>query len=180
MAEAGFPEGFQLTIHVPSDRYPGAVETATAVGQLWSRIGVKTNVEVVPWAVYSSKARSNEYAVSMIGWGNGTAEGSYAMVHILSTVDPEKGLGASNWGHYSSERLDNYLAQASQEFDAEKRAEIISQAAAAVREENGVIPIFHYKNIWAARKGLEVQPWTSDRTVAMMVTKVKDEQEKSE
>lgn len=171
LAEAGYPDGFNLSIHVPTDRYPLAPETVQAVAQFWTRIGVNTKVEVLPWAVYSSNARKNEYAMSVIAWGNGTAEGSYAMVNILATVDPDKGLGASNWGHYSSERLDDYLKQATAEFDDDKREALIREAAQVVSEEVGVIPLFHYKNIWAAKKGLVVKPLSSDRTVPMMVTK---------
>lgn len=171
LAEAGYPEGFTITVHVPTDRYPLAPETIQAVAQFWTRIGVKTNVEVVPWAVYSSGARNNDYAMSVIAWGNGTGEASYAMVSILATTNPEKGMGASNWGRYSSEKLDDYLQQVTSEFDEAKREELMKKAAVAVSEEVGVIPLFHYKNIWAAKKGLVVKPLSSDRTVPMMVTK---------
>lgn len=170
LAEAGYPEGFELTVHVPTDRYPLAPETVQAVAQFWARIGVKTNVEVVPWAVYSSTARKNEYAMSVIAWGNGTGEASYAMVNILATPNPEAGLGASNWGHYSSEKLDTSLKAVTAEFDPAKRDALMQEAAQIVSEEVGVIPLFHYKNIWAAKKGLEVQPLSSDRTVPQMVT----------
>lgn len=171
LADAGYPEGFQITIHVPTDRYPLAPETVQAVAQFWSRIGVKTHVEVVPWAVYSSAARQNDYAMSVIAWGNGTGESSYAMVNILATVDPDAGLGASNWGHYSSQQLDNDLKAVTVEFDADKREQLMRDAAVTVTEEVGVIPLFHYKNIWAAKKGLDVKPLSSDRTVPTMVTK---------
>lgn len=171
LSEAGYPEGFKISVHVPTDRYPLAPETVQAVAQFWTRIGVKTNVEVMPWAVYSAAARKNEYAMSVIAWGNGTGEASYAMVNILATPDAEKGLGASNWGHYSSEKLDGYLKQTTAEFDDVKREALMRDAAVAVSEEVGVIPLFHYKNIWAAKKGLEVSPLSSDRTVPVMVTK---------
>lgn len=172
LKEAGFPDGFQMTLHVPSDRYPLAPQTAQAAAQFWARIGVKTKVEVVPWAVYAGQARKNDYAMSMIAWGNGTGEASYALVNILATVSPQKGLGASNWGHYSSAKVDDDLRRATAEFDDQKREAILRESAVAVRDDVGIIPLFHYKNIWAARKGLKVVPWTSDRTVAMMVTRV--------
>ena len=171
LAEAGYPDGFKLTMHVPSDRYPQGPETAQAVAQFWTRIGVKTDVEVVPWAVYSSRATKNEYAMSMIAWGNGTGEASYAMVNILATVDIQKGLGASNWGHYSSPAVDQDLGAATAEFDAAKREAILRQAVQTVSDDVGIIPLYHYRNIWAARKGLTVKPMTSDRTAAMMVTR---------
>jgi peptide/nickel transport system substrate-binding protein len=91
LAEAGFPDGFKLTIHVPNDRYPQAPETMQAVAQFWTRIGIKTQVEVLPWASYSSRANKNEFAVSVLAWGNGTGEASYALVNVLG--------GRSQEGH---------------------------------------------------------------------------------
>lgn len=171
LAEAGFPDGFKLTMHVPNDRYPLGPETTQAVAQFWTRIGVKTQVEVLPWAVYSSRAQKNEFAVSMVAWGNGTGEASYAMVHVLSTVDPKKGLGASNWGHYSNPEMDKATAETTAEFNDAQREAIMRRAAKILSDDAGVIPLYHYQNIWAAKKGLKVTPMTSDRTAAMMVTK---------
>jgi len=173
LAEAGYPNGFKLTMHVPSDRYPLGPETAQAVAQFWTRIGVETQVEVVPFSVYAGAANKNEYAMTMIGWGNGTGEGTYAMTSILATNDGAKGLGASNWGRYSSAKLDAALAAAGSEFDDGKREAIIKDAVKTVMNDVGIIPLFHYKNIWASRPDLKVVPWSSDRTVAMQVHKVK-------
>jgi len=171
LAEAGFPDGFKLTMHVPNDRYPQGPETAQAVAQFWTRIGVKTQVEVVPWAVYSGRANKNEFAVSMLAWGNGTGEASYALVNILATVDAKKGLGASNWGHYSNPKVDAALEQSTSEFDVPKREAILRDSVKLVSDDVAIFPLFHYKNIWATKKGLKVTPMTSDRTAAMMVTK---------
>ncbi|SAL02816.1 ABC transporter substrate-binding protein [Caballeronia ptereochthonis] len=171
LAEAGFPDGFQLTLSVPNDRYPQAPETAQAVAQFWTRIGVKTKVEVMPWATYASRANKNEFAVSMIAWGNGTGEASYALVNVLCTVDAKKGIGASNWGRYSNPAVDHALDAATAEFDPAKREAILRQAVKVVSDDVGVIPLYHYENVWAAKKGLKVTPAVSDRTTAMMVTR---------
>lgn len=171
LAEAGFKDGFKLTIHAPNDRYPQGPETAQAVAQFWTRIGVKTQVEVVPWSVYSGRANKNEYAVSMLAWGNGTGEASYALVNVLATVDAKKGLGASNWGHYSNPAVDKTLDESTAEFDVPKREAILRRSVKLVSDDVGVLPLYHYQNIWAARKGLKVAPMTSDRTAAMMVTR---------
>jgi len=173
LAEAGYPEGFQLTIHVPTDRYPYAAETAQAVAQFWSRIGVKTAVETVPWSVYSSRASKNEYAVSVIAWGNGTGEAGYGLLQTLATHDPKQGRGINNWGRYSNPKVDELLDLSTIEFDDAKRAEIFRQAALVVTDDVGHIPLYHYKNIWAAKKGLKVVPILSDRTSALQVTPIK-------
>ena len=135
LAEAGFPDGFKLTMHVPNDRYPQGPETAQAVAQFWTRVGVKTQVEVVPWAVYSGRANKNEFAMSMLAWGNGTGEASYALVNILATVDAKKGLGASNWGHYSNPKVDAALEQSTSEFDVAKREAILRDSVKLVADD---------------------------------------------
>jgi len=173
LAEAGFPQGFKLTIHVPNDRYPQAPETMQAVAQFWTRIGVKTQVEVLPWASYAARANKNEFAVSVLAWGNGTGEASYALVNVLATVDAKTGLGASNWNHYSNPAIDRALTESTEEFDTAKREAILRNAAKIVSDDAGIIPLYHYQNIWAAKKGLKVTPASSDRTTAMMVTQDK-------
>lgn len=170
LAEAGYPDGFQITIHVPGDRYPYAAETAQAVAQFWSRIGVKTHVETVPWSVYSGRAGKNDYAVSVIAWGNGTGEAGYGLLQTLATHDPAQGRGISNWGRYSNPKVDEALDQSTAEFDDAKRAEIFQRAVTLVTDDVGHIPLFHYKNIWASKKNLNVVPILSDRTSALQVT----------
>jgi peptide/nickel transport system substrate-binding protein len=170
LAEAGYPNGFRLVLQTPTDRYPQAPEVAQAVGQYWTRIGVKTRVEAVPGAVYLTRAQKGDYAVSMLAWGNGTGEASYALVNVFSTVNLAGGFGASNWGFYSNKKVDSLTDQVSKEFDADKQDALMRETAAIVREDEGALPLFHYENVWAARKGLVVRPLTSDRTTPQMVT----------
>ena len=170
LAEAGYPQGFQLVVHLPGDRYPLAPETIQAVAQFWTRIGVKTTLETLPWALYSSRANKNEFALSVLAWGNGTGELGYALVNVFATVDAKKGLGASNWGRYSSQSLDQALDAYTQEFDPAKAAGILRKAAQILHDDQAVIPLFHYQNIWASRSDLKVSPYVSDRTAAQMVT----------
>ena len=58
------------------------------------------------------------------------------------------------------------------EFDAQRREAIFHQAAKLVTDDVGHIPLFHYQNIWAARKGLKVVPLLSDRTSALQVSRI--------
>jgi peptide/nickel transport system substrate-binding protein len=57
-----------------------------------------------------------------------------------------------------------------QEFDDNKREAIVKNAAVTAARDVGIIPLLHYQNVWAARRGLKVTPLSSDRTVAMMVS----------
>lgn len=42
LAEAGYPDGFRITMHTPNDRWPNDARLAQAVAQMWTRIGVRT------------------------------------------------------------------------------------------------------------------------------------------
>ena len=171
LAEAGYPDGFGLVMHIPVDRYVGGSEVAQAIAQMWSRIGVRTTLETLTWTVYSSRVNKGEFAMTMIAWGNGTGEASYALLNIIATQDRAKGQGVSNWGHYSNKDVDQALDDATSAFDDTKRAAILRHAAQLVSDDVGIMPLFHYQNIWAARKGLVVKPLSSDRTVADMVSR---------
>ncbi|MCQ4160790.1 ABC transporter substrate-binding protein [Roseomonas sp. GC11] len=170
LAEAGYPEGFQLTIHLPNDRYVLGPQAAQAVAQMWTRIGVRTQVEAVPWSVYSAQVKTGEYAMTTLAWGNGTGEGSYALTHVLGSYDAAQGRGVSNWGRYASAAVDKALDAANAEFDDAKREAILQDSVRVVAADVGIIPLFHYQNLWAAKRGLKVTPLTSDRTAAQMVT----------
>ncbi|WP_426955578.1 ABC transporter substrate-binding protein [Muricoccus radiodurans] len=169
LAEAGLPDGFRLTLHVPTDRYVRGPETAQAVAQMWTRIGVRTTVENMPWATFSARAAAGEFAMPVLAWGNGTGEASYALVNVLGSYDPAAGRGSSNWGRYANPEVDRLLEAAVRELDDARREAILRESARVVMGETGIIPVFHYRNLWAARRGLTVSTLVSDRTAAMMV-----------
>lgn len=171
LAEAGYPQGFRLVMHVPADRYVAGSETAQAVAQMWSRVGVQTSVETLTWSVFQSRVGRGEFAMTMIAWGNGTGEASYGLLNILATPDAARGQGVSNWGRYSNPAVDRDLDEATAAFDEHKREAFLQDAARLVDADVGIMPLFHYQNIWAARRGLVVRPQSSDRTLATMVTR---------
>src|SRR5215472_7595332 len=61
LAEAGYPEGFRLVLHTPNDSFPNAAATAQAVAQMWTRIGVRTEVEALPFATLAARTMKQDY-----------------------------------------------------------------------------------------------------------------------
>lgn len=96
LARAGYPDGFQVTLHVPNDRYPNAPAVAQAIAQMWTRIGIKTSVESLPSNTYF--AMRNQFANSFWGLGNATYDASSMLFNVVGTRDPERRLGALNCG----------------------------------------------------------------------------------
>ena len=94
------------------------------------------------------------------------------LLQTLATNDAKRGRGANNWGRYSNESVDKALDAATVEFDARRREAMFRHSVKLVTDDVGHIPLFHYQNIWAAKKGLKVVPLLSDRTTSMQVTQV--------
>ncbi len=112
LAAAGYPDGFALTLHGPNDRYIEDAKTLQAVAQMWSRIGVETKVETLPFAGYASHASRQEFSAFMGGWGSGTGEVTSPLQALIATADAKKGLGTANWGRYSNPAFDRAFEQA--------------------------------------------------------------------
>ncbi|MFZ4411015.1 MAG: ABC transporter substrate-binding protein [Paracraurococcus sp.] len=154
LAEAGFPQGFRITLHGPNDRYPNDSRIIQAIGQMWTRIGVRTAVEAQPWTTFIARAGRQEFSAFLQGWGTGSGEGSNPLRNLTATPDRDKGYGASNRGRYANPEMDRVLDQAMRELDDAKREALLRQATRMVFEDVGILPLHIQKNTWAMRKGL--------------------------
>lgn len=169
LAEAGFPQGFRLTLHSPNDRYPNDAKTAQAVAQMWTRIGVQTQVEALPWSSFSARSARQEFAMRLAGWGSTTGEASYTLVNIVHTYDRERRTGANNNGRYSNAQLDALTARATSTLDDTQREALLRQGVQMVADQVAIIPLFQLTNLWAVRRGLRLEPRMDERTLAMSV-----------
>lgn len=166
LAEAGFPQGFRLTLSSPNDRYPNDAKTAQAIAQMWTRVGVRTEVDALPWASYSARSSRQEFAMRLTGWGSSTGEASYALVNIMGTYDRERRTGASNGGRYSNPALDQLTARAVATIDDEAREMLLRQAVQMAMDDVALTPLYHLINTWAHRRSIHFEPRMDERTAA--------------
>ena len=166
LAEAGYPEGFGLTVHAPNDRYVNDEQVAQAIAQMLARIGIQAKVEAMPSSVFFSRANKLEFSLMLVGWGSETAEASSPLKALLATYSKEKGMGASNRGRYSSTKMDALLDQALATVDDAKRERLLQQATEVAITDVGIITLYHQENLWATRKGLAYIPRADERTYA--------------
>ncbi len=166
LAEAGFPQGFRVTLHGPNDRYPNDARTIQAIAQMWTRVGIQTQVDAQPWAAFSPRSARQEYAIRLVGWGSVTGEASYLLVNILNTFDAAKRTGASNNGRYSNPALDDLTARAVSILDDRERERALQEAVKVAMDDLGVIPLHQITNIWASRRGITYDARADERTVA--------------
>ena len=166
LSDAGYPNGFNLTLHAPNNRYVNDDQIAQAVAQMLTRAGITTKVVTMPMGVYLGHASKLEYSFAMLGWGASTGESSSALRPLLATYAPDKGLGSFNWGRYSNPAMDEVLAKAMATIDDKARESLLQKAATLALKDIGLVPLHHQINTWATRKGVVYTPRTDEYTLS--------------
>jgi peptide/nickel transport system substrate-binding protein len=165
LAEAGFPNGFRLTISAFADR-PDFRTVAQAIAQMWTRVGVRTQVDAIPAASYLSRGARHEFAMPFFSWGISTGEAGYALTNMFTTMDARTGRGPANWGAYSNPRLDALIDRAQSTMEDGARERLLIHGQRIVAEDVAGIPLYQLVNFWASRAGITYEPRQDQRTVA--------------
>jgi peptide/nickel transport system substrate-binding protein len=173
LAEAGYPDGFNLTIHGPAGRYVNDEKIVQAVAQMLSRVGIGAKVETAPMAPYSARASKQEFSFHMVGWGASTGEASSPLRSLLATFNRDKGLGAVNWGRYSNPKVDYVIEQALQQVNDENRLIMLQRATDLAMQDLGIMPIHFQFTMWATKKNVQYVPRTDEYTLAFQFKPVK-------
>jgi peptide/nickel transport system substrate-binding protein len=155
LAEAGYKDGFALTLHATNGRYPADKELAQAIGQMWARIGLKISVEAISRTIFFPKATKHEFSVYTAQYGS--TEMTRQLSSLIYTRGISKGKGNGNRARYSNKAVDAAIDAARVELDPAKRAAHLARANELCVADMGYIPLYHPGLIFAARKGIQVE-----------------------
>ena len=108
LAEAGYPDGFELTMDAPNDRYMNDAQIAQAVAGYLEKVGIKVNLNLMPKANFFSyiKPKENNSMFLMTGWSDASGDGLSLLHDMFYTYNVEAGDGTVNRGHYSNAKVD--------------------------------------------------------------------------
>ena len=169
LAEAGYPDGFEITIASPNNRMINDEKVVQAVAQMLTRIGIRTKVDAMPFSVIASRGQKGEFGVSMMSWGS-TTEASTPIRQMIACKDADKGWGAVNWGNYCNAEVDALLGEALATVDTAKRTEILDQTVDVAMHDVAIVPLYFQGSTWAAREGIGITPRSDERTAPDMFT----------
>jgi peptide/nickel transport system substrate-binding protein len=150
LAEAGYPDGFRLTIHGPNGFFPSDQALLQALAQQFTRAGVETTVQALPPANLFTRATNREFSLFMTYFSSFLAINP--LRQVVATRNPEAGLGPFNRQRYSNPAIDEPLREALITMDPERRQVLTHQAARALLEDKGVLPVIFLRNTWAGRR----------------------------
>jgi peptide/nickel transport system substrate-binding protein len=141
LAEAGYPNGFEVTLDCPNNRYINDEQICQAAVAMWARIGLNVKLNAMPLATYFPKIQKDDTSYDAL----------YTFQSLLQTRDGQPGNGIWNMGRYSNAAMDRLIGAMKSELDGEKRLAAIQQALKLYREDVPQIPLHHQMIPWAMR-----------------------------
>ena len=160
LAEAGYPDGFTITLDAGSDITVNSSEVAQAVAGYLEKVGIKVNLNLMPSATFLPHIRPYEHKTGLLisAWSVYTGEGITMMNQHCYTYDQEKGTGNANRGHYSNPEVDKLISEAMQESKKERRAELTKQIDKMTHDDVAYIPLYVQENIFAVKDDIDYTP----------------------
>ena len=167
LAEAGYPDGFEIDFTCTNNRVPGDAVVCEALAQMWSRLGLKVKAQALNGTVFFPAAARKEYTMAMSAWGTLTGEAAYTYGALTHTPDEEKGFGNFNRTGYSNPEFDKVFDEGAQTLDPEARRKLYEQASYIAMEDRALIPTVILQTVWAAdASSLEFTPRVDQETRA--------------
>ncbi|MCP8939640.1 ABC transporter substrate-binding protein [Alsobacter sp. SYSU M60028] len=174
LAEAGYKDGFGLTIHSSNDRFAGDKDIAQALGQMLSRGGIKVNgVVTQPYNVYAGAATKQTFSAFIFSLGNTTPTSGPGLRNLFMTNDPKAGTGGFNRTRYSNPAFDKALTEALSTFDEKQRLAGIQAATKLVFADMPIVPLYWQTVSWASKANIAYEANMSEDTSAALASVAK-------
>ena len=151
LSEAGYPNGFEVGMNCPNDRYVNDAAICQAVAANLARIGVKVNLSAETKNTYFPKILRRDTSFYLLGWTPSTNDANDSLYNLMATPT-EKGQGQYNLGAYSNPRVDQLTAASQTETDPVKRNDMIREAFKIHQDDYGHIPLHQQALAWGFGK----------------------------
>ena len=158
MKDAGYENGFSVTMMAPNNRYVNDAKIAEAVSAMLGRIKIKVNLKTMPKAQYWTQLDNRAADIMMLGWSSDTRDSANYHEFLTMCKNTTTGVGAYNANNYCNRKLDALIIKANKELNVEKREKLLQRAEKIVYDDAVLIPL-HFQNLaWGAKKNLRVKP----------------------
>ena len=175
MIEAGYPDGFEVTMDCPNDRYVNDADICQAVVGMLARIGVKVNLLAQPKAQYFGKVlKPGGYQTSfyLLGWTPASMDSHNVLYDIMGCHNPkEPTRGEANLGGYCNKELDALADKILVEPDIARRDQMIKQAFEIGIKDYGYIPLHQQALAWGVSKKVKLTQRADNQVLLYWATK---------
>lgn len=133
LTDAGFPDGFTLTL-----RHVTGLENKKvnlAISGMWKAVGVDTTLQQADIRGHFADLRQGKFQVAWAGWvGENNAE------HYLSLLQSD--IGNVNYGRFRNKTFDDIMAQVQVEKDIDARNSLLRAAEEVATHYYPVVPLY--------------------------------------
>jgi peptide/nickel transport system substrate-binding protein len=169
MAEAGYPDGFDVTIDCPNNRYVNDEEICTALAAMWSQLKVRLKVNAQPRTLYFPKIEKLDTSMFMLGWGGAVTDAETTLTPLMRSRG-ERGTGLYNYGDVRNGTFDALAAASSIEADPKKREQQIRGALGEWQAQIHTLPLHRQVIPWAMRNNVSLVHRADNFVVMQWVT----------
>ena len=150
LADAGYPNGFEVELRCPNDRYINDEAICTAVVGMLGKVGVNVSLNSQTKSIHFKELGEKKGDFYMLGWGVPTLDSHYVFHYLYDT-------GASwNKANFSNARVDELIKVMEGEVDLDKRNAAIAEAWQIVKDDITYLPLHHQVIAWASKKNVNV------------------------
>jgi peptide/nickel transport system substrate-binding protein len=179
LTEAGYPDGFEVTMDCPNDRYVNDAAICQAVVGMLARIGVKIDLLAQPKALYFGKVlKPGGYKTSfyLLGWTPASMDSHNVLHDILGCRDDPKDAtrGEANLGGYCNKEVDALADKVLVETDAAKRDQLIKQAFEIANKDYAYIPLHQQSLSWGVSKKVKLTQRADNQVLLFWATKTEE------
>lgn len=158
LKEAGYPDGFQVTLDCVNVAYRAAV--CQAITGMLAQVGIRTTFQPWPTATFFPKLTQATTSFFEFGWSPQTDP--WPMLNAIVHSYGADGPGTFNGGRYSNPRLDQLIDSIRVEPDIARRRQLVGDALRLMRAELPLLPLYRRTLTWVMRPEVSVAQWPSD------------------
>ncbi|MDH4182514.1 MAG: ABC transporter substrate-binding protein, partial [Betaproteobacteria bacterium] len=166
LAEAGYPQGFGVTLDCVNATFRAAV--CQAIAGMLAQVGIRVTFQ--PWPTPQFFPKLTQATSSFFEFGWSPATDAWPALNAIVRSHGEGGLGAFNGGRYSNPKLDALVDGIRVEPDLARRRQMVGEALGIVHADLALLPLYRRTLAWAMRKGVEVAMWPNDMLELRFVT----------
>jgi len=172
MKEAGYEDGFSVTLDCTNDRYMQDEALCIALGSMMTQIGIRVTVRAQTVGKWAEQVNPPTYNTSftMVGYSPSSADAHNVLTTLVATRDPDRSMGVFNIGGYSNPKVDDLTAAIQIETNPTKRNDLILQAFRLIGEDAAYVPLQQLVLLWAAGKNVDLVQMPDDRLMLSHVT----------
>ena len=152
LADAGYPNGFEVTMNCPNDRYVNDGQICQSVAANLAKIGVKINLAAETKGTYFPKILRRDTSFYLLGWTPTTYDSHNALTALMACPDDKTGSGQFNLGAYCNPKVDELTKKIQSETDKPKRDAMIKEAFDLHTADIGHLPVHQQALAWGVSK----------------------------